>query len=136
MIVLDTSFLLAFHDEGDVNHTAARVSMSRLLDGAWGKGLLLELVFVDTLSILKRARPAGVAQQLGSDLLKARELDFVPASEHFRAVWTEFQTDFLSPLSFTSHAVAWTARQRAGGKVLTFDPALRESPGVIVEPGG
>jgi predicted nucleic acid-binding protein len=48
--------------------------------------------------------------------------------------WRDFQTDFRSPLNFVDLAVASVARERAGGKVLTFNRAFREIPGIKVEP--
>lgn len=134
MIVLDSSFLIAFHDELDNHHRSARAAMDRLLDGAWGKGLLLDHIFIEVVTVLKRKRSNRLALYAGAELWKARELDFVATSDLFRPIWNQFQADYLSNLSFVDHAVALTATQRAGGKVLTFDKAFREIPGIVVLP--
>ena len=47
MIVLDSSFLVAFHNERDAHHGAARGLMERFLEGEWGRGLLLEYVVLE-----------------------------------------------------------------------------------------
>ena len=44
MIVLDSSFLIAFHNTRDAHHESAAGMMARFLDGEWGRGLLLEYV--------------------------------------------------------------------------------------------
>ena len=52
MIVLDSSFLIRFHNERDAHHSAACVLMEQFLAGAWGKGLLLEYVFLEVVTVL------------------------------------------------------------------------------------
>jgi predicted nucleic acid-binding protein len=47
VIVLDSSFLIGFYNERDAHHVAARALMDRFLTGTWGRGLLLEYVFLD-----------------------------------------------------------------------------------------
>ena len=50
MIVLDSSFLIAFHNERDSHHNAAYGLMERFLAGDWGRGLLLEYVFLEVVN--------------------------------------------------------------------------------------
>lgn len=37
MILLDTSFIVAFHNFRDVHHAAAKPVMNDILSGKWGK---------------------------------------------------------------------------------------------------
>lgn len=134
MIALDTSFLVAALNEADVHHQRAAGAWDQLLAGQWGKAILLEHVFVETVSVLKRKSMAIYAIHVGAELLRAREVEFVPASNAFSAYWREFQTDLRTPLSFVDLAVAHVARERAGGKVLTFDRAFHALAGIRVEP--
>ncbi len=134
MIVVDSSILIAFNNPRDVLHGRAQDAMQRFASGMWGKGLLLEHVFIETVSVLKRKLTPAAAIHAGGYLRRAHQLEFVPTSEAFLAYWNEFQSDYLSPLSFVDKAIAVTARQRSGGKVLTFDKAFREIPGIVVLP--
>ena len=134
MIVVDSSLLIAFHNTRDLRHGRAQDAMQRFASGTWGKGLLLENVFIETVSVLKRKLTPAAAIHAGGYLRRAHQLEFVPTSEAFLSYWNEFQSDYLSPLSFVDHAVAVTARQRAGGKVLTFDKAFRDLSGITVLP--
>ncbi len=134
MIVIDSSILIAWKLQSDVFHVPASEAMQRFTAGTWGKGLLLEHVFVETISVIKRKLNPVAAIQAGGILRRSHQLEFVPASENFLGYWNEFQSDYLSPLSFVDHAIAVTARERAGGKVLTFDRALRGLPGIIALP--
>jgi predicted nucleic acid-binding protein len=83
VIVLDTSFLVAFHNSRDVHHAAARPLMNGLVAGKWGPALLLEYVFLEVTTVLLVRRNLNVACSVASILLQAREVDFVPCSELF-----------------------------------------------------
>ena len=52
MIVLDSSFRIAFHSERDAHHPAASILMGRSLNGEWGRGLLLDYVFLEVATVL------------------------------------------------------------------------------------
>jgi predicted nucleic acid-binding protein len=56
VIVLDSSFLIAFHNPSDAHHRAASVLMERFLAGEWGKGLLLEYTATATTAELQICR--------------------------------------------------------------------------------
>src|ERR1035441_353334 len=52
VIVLDSSFLIGFYNERDAHHAAASTLMDRFLAGTWGKGLLLEYIFLEITTVL------------------------------------------------------------------------------------
>jgi predicted nucleic acid-binding protein len=134
MIVLDSSFLISAFNDKEVQHPAAVSAYEDFLNGRWGKGLVLEWVFVETVHVLKRKVSGLAALHTGNFLKRAREVEFIPCSELFAPVWQEFQDTMHTKLSFVDVAVIRVARERAGGKVLTFDRAFRDIPGVKVEP--
>lgn len=134
MIALDSSFLIANYNTKDVFHSPAVRAMDQLRSGTWGRAILLEYVFTETIGILKRKASTAKAVEIGHRLRNSRESDFVLGSEVFLDAWNQFQGDFSSPLSFVDHAVAVVARQKAGGKVLTFDKAFRQLPGITILP--
>ncbi len=133
MIVIDTSVLLAYFNTRDVNHQKARFAMESVVNGRWGKAILLECVFSETVSFVKEHQSALAAIQIGEHLRRVHHFDFIPTSDLFRSAWKEFQSDQTSRLDFTDHIVVLAARQRAGGKVLTFDPVFRDVPGINIE---
>ena len=132
MIVLDSSFLIAFHNERDAHHAPARVLMERFLGGAWGRGLLLEYVFMEVTTVLLIRRNLEVASRVGQLLLEAEELEFVPCSGLFSETFETFAGQGSTHLSFADAAIAHVARQRADGLVLTFDAELRKVPAISV----
>jgi predicted nucleic acid-binding protein len=132
MIVLDASFLIAFHNERDAHHGPASAFMERFLNGAWGRGLLLEYVFLEVATVLLVRRDLEVASRVGRLLLEAEELEFVPCSDLFSQAFETFVGQGSTRLSFADAAIAHVVRQRADGLVLTFDDELRKLDGISV----
>ncbi|MDQ3697559.1 MAG: PIN domain-containing protein [Gemmatimonadota bacterium] len=133
-IVVDSSFLIAYHNTRDVHHAAAARAMVHLPAGKWGRVLLLEYVFLEVVTVLLLRRGHDVAVEVGTRLLAAEEIDFVPCSELFLDTLEAFRTQPTGALSFVDAAVAAAARARAGGYVATFDADFRELSGVTVIP--
>ena len=134
MIVLDSSFLIAFHNERDSQHEPARVLMREFLNGRWGKGLLPEYVFLEVVTVLLVRRNLPTAVRTGRLLLEAQELEFVPCSDVFLAAVQLFGSQKSTSLSFADAAIAVIARERAEGRVLTFDAGFRKIKGLRPEP--
>ena len=134
MIVLDSSFLIGFHNERDAHHQAARTLMDRFLAGEWGKGLLLEYIFLEIVTVLLVRRDHAVAARVGRILLDAAELEFVPCSDLFVETMQNFSIQAGTRLSFADAAIAGVARSRADGLILSFDEEFRKISGLRVNP--
>ena len=132
MIVLDSSFLVGFYNERDAHHQAASALMDQFLAGKWGRGLLLEYVFLEVTTVLLVRRDLSVAIRVGNILLEAQELHLVPCSDLFPEIFKTFQEQTSTKLSFADSAIAYVARQRAEGLVLTFDDELRRIAGLQI----
>ena len=134
MIVLDSSFLIAFHNERDSQHEAARGLMREFLAGRWGKGLLPEYVFLEVVTVLLVRRDLATAVRTGRLLLEAQELELVPCSDVFLETVQLFGSQKKTTLSFADAAIAVIARTRADGQVLSFDAGFRKIKGLRTEP--
>jgi predicted nucleic acid-binding protein len=132
VIVLDSSFLVGFYNERDAHHRAASALMERFLNGEWGRGLLLEYVFLEVATVLLVRRDLAVAARVGRLLLEAGELDLVPCSNLFLEAFDMFTRQGDTRLSFADAAIARVAQERAGGLVLTFDEEFAKAPGILV----
>ena len=133
-VVLDSSFLIAYHNTRDVHHGSAALGMAHLAAGKWGRALLLEYVFLEVVTVLLARRGVAVAVEVGNKLLQAEEIDFVPCSELFVDALHEFSKQKDTTLSFADAAIVVAARARAGGRVATFDADFRVMPGLSVLP--
>jgi len=135
VIVLDTSFLVAYHNERDQQHAKAVQAMREFLDdGRWGVGLLLEYVFLEVVTVLLIRRDHAVAANVGERLLNAAELDFIPCSDIFIETTKAFAAQRNTQLSFADMAIAVTARAKADSQILTFDAEFKKLPGIRVYP--
>lgn len=78
MIILDSSFVIAYHNERDVHHLAAAQVMDPLLDGAWGESLLPEHVFLEVVTVL--AARIGLAAAVDADFERVEGILVVPGT--------------------------------------------------------
>lgn len=134
-VVVDSSFLIAYHNTRDVHHGAAARAMVHLAAGKWGRVLLLEYVFLEVVTVLLARRGHDVAVDVGRKLLEAEEVDFVPCSELFVDALREFTDQRTRTLSFVDAAIVVAAKIHAAGHVATFDEDFREVAGLTVIPG-
>lgn len=134
MIVLDSSFLIAYHNTRDVHHAAAARAMAPLVAGRWGEALLLEYVFLEVTTVLHARRGLELATTVATTLLDAREVEFVPCSDFFAETWGTFQAQRDAGLSFADAAIVTVARRESPGYVASFDEGLRSVEGVTVVP--
>ena len=134
MILLDTSFVVAFHNRRDAHHAAASKAFPRVVKGELGRILLLEYVFLEIVTVLASRRDLATAVSVGEILLGAREIEFVPCSPHFLASYQVFREQDVTRLSFTDAAIVAIARDRGAKAVATFDRDFRGIPDLEVVP--
>jgi predicted nucleic acid-binding protein len=134
MIVLDSSFLVAYHNRRDVHHRAAAATMDDLVAGQWGPALLLEYVFLEVVTVLLARRGLDVAVRVATVLLQASDVEFVPSSDMFLHVLETFRAQRDGRLSFTDSAIVTVARHRDARFVATFDRDFRGVEGLTVVP--
>lgn len=134
MVVLDSSFLIAYFNTRDRHHAAASRAMVQFLAGTWGAGVLLEYVLLEVVTVLAARRDRDTASAAGTTLLVARELTFVPGVDLFLEAWRVFQEDRAATLSFADAAIVVAARREGPGNVLTFDEDFHRVHGVRTLP--
>lgn len=108
--------------------------MVQLVAGEWGEALLLEYVFLEVVTVLRARRTLDVASEVGSSLLRAREITFVPCSDLFEEAFELFRRQGKRELSLVDSAIVVVARRDRSGFVATFDDDFRGLRGVTVLP--
>ncbi|MBM3812305.1 MAG: PIN domain-containing protein [Acidimicrobiia bacterium] len=134
MIVLDSSLLIAYHNQKDVHHRRAVVFLDDFVEGKYGRGLLLEYVFLEVMTVLTAKLGLVPASEVGQALLNATELDFLPCSDFFDESWECFRNQRETAMGFADAAIVAAARKLAGGFVATFDAELRNTSGIRALP--
>ena len=130
MILLDSSFLIAFHNTLDVHHSTAAEAMDRMVADDWGTPVLLEYVFLEVVTVLLARRGLNKAVEVGAVLLDARDVEFVPCSEIFQESWRMFVTQPSRRLSFTDAALVAVGKQRGIETIATFDQGFHNVHGL------
>jgi predicted nucleic acid-binding protein len=108
--------------------------MAPLTTGAWGTVLLPEYVYLEVVTVIAARRSAAAAVAVGETLLRAREIEFVPCSEHFPAVVATFRQVVGSGLSFVDAAIVAIARARRARHIATFDTDFAAVDGLAMVP--
>ena len=135
MIVLDSSFLIAFYNRRDVHHGAAAHAMQDLVGGVFGRLLLLEYIFLEVVTVLLARCGHTIALDVADTLLNAEEVDFLPCSELFQHALDVFRTRHSARLSFADAAIVAAARRHETEFVATFDEDFRGIEGLTLIPG-
>lgn len=130
MIVVDSSFFIAFYNERDANHATASLLMRDFIDGRWGKGLLLEYVFLEVVTVLLLRVNRAASTEVARILLESEELEFVPCSAFFTEIVNRFTTQVRTRLSFVDMAIAIIAEKQTDGLVLGFDKEFNRISGI------
>lgn len=136
MIVLDSSFLIAYRNAGDVHHRRAAEAYERIAAGEWGPVLLPEYVFLETVTVTAARKGLREAVAFGQELLEAREAELVPCSPYFVPAFRLFRNQGDTSFSFVDAAIVHIARARGATHIATFDADFRKVPGLTVVPSG
>ena len=135
MIILDTSFLVAFYNNRDTHHEAAVEPMEAIIDGNYGPALLPEYVFLELATVLAARRDLATAIHVGDVLLSAKEIEFVACSDLFPTAFELFRAQPPSAgLSFADAAIVAVARARGARHIASFDMGFARVDGVELVP--
>jgi predicted nucleic acid-binding protein len=134
MIILDSSFLVAYHNSRDAHHGAASEVLADLLNGKWGPLLLPEYVFLEVVTVLARRMDLETAVSVGDILLHAKEIELVPCIDFFPEAFGIFKGQGNSNLSFADATIIAVARARDARFVATFDSGFSAVAGITAIP--
>ena len=108
--------------------------MPDLVEGAFGRLLLLEFVFLEVVTVLRARCGHQITLDTADTLLNAQEVDFLPGSDLFRHALDVFRTTTVAGLSFTDAAIVAAARRHETEFVATFDEGFRRIEGLTLVP--
>jgi len=135
MIVLDTSFIVAFYNRTDVHHDSAKQIMERLLSDEWGTPLLPEYVFLELTTVIAARRDLKTAVEAGQRLLDSQDVRFMPCSELFFDAFEIFSKQSAkTSLSFVDSALIAAARRYKADCIATFDRDFTKIRGIRTVP--
>ena len=132
MILLDTSLLVSFEVQKDINHRRALTLMDEIVKGEHGPPLISDYIFDETVTVtLVRSGSLHKATMVGEALNSSFQILRVDESI-FDSAWQRFKAQKQTKLSFTD-CTNITLMQRNGiGEVATFDKEYRKVSEIIV----
>lgn len=133
--MLDSSYLIAAYNQRDVHHLRALQAGSEFRSDRWGKGLLLDYVFAETMNVLHRRAGPAIAIAAGQHLFRADDLELVNGASRLPDAFLAFSRQEEPALSVIDLVVLQCARDLADGNVLTFDRGFKQMPDARVFPG-
>ncbi|ACP34663.1 PilT protein domain protein [Sulfolobus islandicus L.S.2.15] len=117
MIILDTSFLIAFYNKRDSRHEKAL----KIFDEITNDKLVISDYIFDEIVTFLRAKVPWIAIEVGENILE--NLDMIRVNdEDFRTAWELFNK--FDELSFTDCTTLSLSKRLKIRRVVTFDQAL------------
>ena len=121
MILLDTSFLIAYFNQRDENHQKAINLVKNIVDQKFGSLYTTDYIFNETVTVsLIRMKSLERAKSIGNILLKALEMIQIGEGVFLEA-WKIFQSQKGTRFGFTGCTTIATMRHGGINNIATFD---------------
>ncbi len=121
MILLDTSFLIAYFNQRDENHQKAINLVKNIVDQKFGSLCTTDYIFNETVTVsLIRMKSLERAKSIGIILLKALEMIQI-GEDVFLEAWKIFQSQRGTRFGFTYCTTIAAMRYGGINNIATFD---------------
>jgi predicted nucleic acid-binding protein len=126
--LIDTGAIYAFVTRTDIHHEAAKRFVREWLDQE-GIFILLDIVFAETMTLLKARLGSEVAIRIGQELRQNTAYAWQPVGdEGERDTWAVFQRFKDKDWSYTDCALLALARSEKISKIFAFDRHFLQMP--------
>lgn len=127
-LLIDTGAIYAFVTRNDPHHESAKSFMAGWL-AKGGSFLLTDVVFCETMTLLKVRLGSDLAIRVGQELRDNPAYPWLPLGpEGERATWALFQRYRDKEWSFTDCALLAMSRRAAIPQVFSFDSHFSQMP--------
>ena len=135
MIILDTSFIVAYYNQNDVHHAKAATLWQKLVQTDDGPQLLLpEYVVIELGTVLLRRVGLPQAYELLSLLREADDLRWVPCEPWLDVAFQRFNhqqsLQTTRPLSLVDCVLVEMALEQPEASIATFDAGFKDVTGL------
>lgn len=129
-VLVDTGATYAFVTRNDAHHTEAREFVRSCLERR-GSFVLADVVFVETMTLLKVRLGSAVAIRVGRELRENPVYTWAALeTEGERDTWALFEKYDDEDWSYTDCALLALSRRKKIRRVFTFDRHVSQMPGV------
>ena len=129
-ILIDTGAIYAFVTRTDAHHTEARTFVRKVL-AANSVFVLSDLVFAETMTLLKARLGAAVAIRVGRELRQNPVYQWLAlGADSERDTWTAFQRYDNKEWSYTDCALLVLSQRLKIPEVFSFDNHIKQMAGI------
>ncbi len=133
-VLVDTSAIYALMARRDRNHQRARAFLSAAI-GAGTRFVLADVVFAETMTLIRAHHGAAMAIRIGRDLRSSALYQWQAlGAEDERATWAIFQQYDDKAWSYTDCALLALGRRLGLPEVFAFDAHFDQMPGMAALP--
>jgi predicted nucleic acid-binding protein len=126
MIILDTSFIVAFYNTRDENHEKAVKLMEDITKGKYGNLYVTDYIFDESVTVIFiRLKSLSKTIKIGEVIRKSVEMLEVERRV-FEDAWKLFKTQRKTVFSFTDCTTLSIMRKRNIKNIATFDKDFKE----------
>jgi predicted nucleic acid-binding protein len=130
-VMIDTGAIYAFVARTDANHEAA-VTFTRQVLAQESSFVLADVVFAETMTLLKARLGSAVALRAGRELRQNPAYQWMALGvDGERDAWAAFQKYDDKAWSYTDCAIFALARRLRLAEVFAFDSHFDQMPGII-----
>ena len=127
LIIIDTSVLVSYEIEDDINHEKAVTLMGKIVGEKFGQPITTNFIFDETVAVtLGRSKSLGKAIFVGEKMRtnsRVLEID----KDLFDAAWKLFKSQKKSKLSFTDCTTVSITRSNGIDYLATFDKEFKQA---------
>ena len=133
MIILDTSFIISYEVEDDINHDKAKALYHSKIKGeTFGKAVITDYIFDESVTAaFNRTKSLKKAVMVGENLMRSAHMlkvdDLI-----FDGSWRRFQSQNSTKLSFTDCTILTAMELYGIERIATFDKDFSKVSGVKV----
>ena len=132
MILLDTSLVVSYSIETDVNHAKADQVMKGVFGNAYGRALVSNFIFDECVTVIfAKSKSRSLATKVGESLKSSTEILEVDRAV-FEDSWVLFKNQTNTKLSFTDCTSVAIMEKRGIRNIATFDEDFMKIRGVNV----
>ena len=126
MIILDSSFIVAYYNTADNNHNKAVRIMDALETNEHGNVLITDYVFDETVTVVfVRLKSLSKTAKIGDDISRFAKMIYMEKNA-FEDAWELFKNQSDTKFSFTDCSILSTMKKAAIDKIATFDEDFKK----------
>ena len=132
MILLDTSFLIAYEVDTDINHENAVPLMERVVKNEFGMALISDYIFDETVTVaLNKTKDLNKAVLIGTTLRNSSITSKINDID-FEETWEIFKAQKNTKLSFTDCTSLAVMKRMNIRNIATFDQDFKKIKWITV----